>query len=850
MFIYDKPIETEKDDFLSRIRFSQHLGKSLLNWKEKESLVIAVYGEWGSGKSSVINLAKEFIEMYFFSWYEISEHNNGRLIGFLKRNYNIDWIDTVKIEKIDDDRTIRISTENKSLLLKLNNEKTKVNLIIDDVRTDELIAKTESGKLNIYIKKTDEKDKPTIIEFNPWRFSEQDNLSEHFFNEIAKELEIRQESKDDKKIAEKLKFYASLLNLTPDKSIFNHFIPKAILGLGLLGISASQIIQWLNIPYDWIKYTLFVGGFLLIIIGIFRDHLIKFADFFEKKADYNKKSVLEAKKELKDELIKRQKKLIVVIDDIDRLTQSEIKQIFKLIRVNADFPNTIYLLAFDRNIIEKNLEEQVGVSGKDYLNKIVQVDFDIPFAKPTKISAFLFKELDRVLSVLPESAQEFFGQDNPYWANVYNSGFKEFFKNIRDVKRFSSSLEFNISQMYRGKVMEVNPIDFIAIEAIRVFAPDFYSFMKSRNSLFTSTEREVGKRDNNPRKAEMEEALNKLPDDTKKSILDLIKTLFPQFVGVFQYGYSTYGHELQSSWSRNLRVCATNNFDSYFTLIPGGDEEELSQYEIENILSKTNSADEFEKILREYIEKKKIRKVLLKIQDYTADQSFIPQSNAKNVVQALFNISDDLPEEKIGMFDFGADMDLMRIIYQILKRERDKNNNFEILKETIPLSKGLYGPVQEISLESPKKDEAKASEESVVPEDKIEELQKLCLEKINSWQNKLLEQKEFIYIMYRWKEWDRGQKWKGFISNILGNDINLLAYLNKFVTETRSQTIGDYGVRRIKKFNYKSLGDFAELDNIKTRLEKVKNENNDLYEKNKQMIDLYLGNYDTKEGLD
>lgn len=756
MFIYDKPIETEKDDFLSRKGFSQHLGKSLLNWKEKESLVIAVYGEWGSGKSSVINLAKEFIE------------------------------------------------------------------------------------------KTDENDKPTIIEFNPWRFSEQDNLSEHFFNEIAKELEIRQESDADKKIAEKLKIYASLLSLTPDKSLFDNLFSKTILGFGLLGISGSQLIQWLNVPYDWIKYILFISGFSLIFIEMFKDYLTKVSDFFYNKADYNKKSVIVAKSEIKDELIKRQKKLIVVIDDIDRLNQSEIKQIFRLIRINADFPHTIYLLAFDRNIIEKNLEEQVAVSGKDYLNKIVQVNFDIPFTKPSKISVFLFKELDRVLGGLPESGQEFFGQDDPYWANVYNSGFKEFFKNIRDVKKFASSLEFNISQMYQGEVMEVNPIDFIAIEAIRVFVPDFYSFMKSRNSLFTSTDRATGTRDNNPRKVEIEEALNRLPDDTKESIQNLITTLFPQVAGLLQYGYSTHGHEWQSSWSRNSRVCATTHFDSYFTLIPGGDEEELSQYEIENILSKTNSAVEFEKILREYIGKNKIRKVLQRIQDYTDDKSFIPQPNAKNVVLALFNICDDLPDEKIGMFDYGTDMDIMRIIYQILKREGNKNNNFEILKETIPLSKGLYGPVQEVSLESPKEDREKDSKDIVVPADKIEELQNLCSEKINSWQDRLLEQKELIYIMYRWKEWDQKQKWKAFVDNILDDDNKLLAFVDKFFSEIRSQTIGDYGVISTKKFNYKSLGNFADLDNIKIKLEKVKNENNDLYEKNKQMIDLYLGNYNTK----
>ncbi|MEA3293619.1 MAG: P-loop NTPase fold protein, partial [Euryarchaeota archaeon] len=612
------------------------------------------------------------------------------------------------------------------------------------------------------------------------------------------------------------------------------------LGLGLLGISVSQIIDWFNIPNDWIKYISFILGFLFILCEIFNEYLIRFSDFFKKRSDYNKKSILKVKREIKDELIKRQKKLIVVIDDIDRLNQSEIKQIFRLIRINADFPNTIYLLAFDRSIIEKNLEEQAGVSGKDYLNKIVQVNFDIPFTNPTKISAFLLKELNRVLSLLPESSQKFYDQDDSYWTNVYHSGFKDLFKNIRDVKRFVSSLEFNISQMYQGGVMEVNPIDFTAIEAIRVFAPEFYFFMKSRNSLFTSMDIAKGKKDSEARKAKIEEPLNKLPEDTKKSIQDLITTLFPQFLTAHENGW-------QSTWSQNLRVCATSNFDSYFTLIPGGDEVEISQYEIENILNKTNSVDEFEGILREYIAKKKIRKVLQKIQDYTDDQSFIPQSNAKKVVQSLFNISDDLPKEKMGTYNLGLYMDLIRIIYQILERERDKNYNFEILNETIPLSKGLYGPVRMISFESYKKDKDKISKKFLVPEDKIEELQKLCLEKIDSWQNKLLEQNEFIHVMYRWREWDKEQKWKRYIDNILGDDNKLLAFVDKFVTETISQTNRDYGVRKIKKFNYKSLGDFEELNNIKARLEKVKNENNDLYEKNKQMIDLYLENYVNKD---
>jgi predicted KAP-like P-loop ATPase len=759
MFIYDKPIETEKDDFLGRKRFSQHLGKALLDWKEKESLVIAIYGEWGSGKSSVINLANE------------------------------------------------------------------------------------------YIKTIENDNKPTTIEFNPWSFSEEKNLSTHFFNEIAKELEIKHSSSKDKKIAENLKLYANLLSLAPKKETLNNLSSKILLGLGLIGISSSQIIQWIEIPTDWIKYIAFGIGLVLFLAGLFKDFLLGLSDFFQQKYLINKKSIIELKSKIKKALSERNKKIVIVIDDIDRLNQSEIKQIFRLIRVNADFPNTIYLLAFDRRIVEKNLEEQVGVSGKDYLNKIVQVNFDVPFAKPSKITAFLFKELDRILSVLPESAQKYFGQDDPYWANIYHSGFKDFFRNIRDVKRFASSLEFNISQMYQGDIMEVNPIDFIAIEAIRVFAPDFYLFMRDKSELFTSTDRnDRSSRDNNPRKEEIEETLSKLPNGTKESILELLKRLFPQIDGIFQYGYSTHGNEWQSSWSNNLRVCATNNFDSYFTLIPGGDEEELSQFEIEEILNKTNSLEDLEKIIREYIEKNKIRKVLQRIQDFTNDQNRISQDDVKNVVKALFNISDDLREEKVGMWDFGADMDLMRIIFQLLKREADKQKNFEILKEAILQSKGLFGPVQKVSLESSRKEKGKDPDEFVVPEDKIEELQNLCLEKIEGTSHEdLLKHKNLLYILYRWKEWSEEDKWKEFIEAIKDNDQKMLAFISKFISESRSQAIGDYGLKVTKRFNYKGLSDFLDLEELKTRMEAIKQENSEQYESNKETIDLFLNNFDKKD---
>ncbi len=88
--------------------------------------------------------------LYLFSWDKIQRNDNNELIEFIGQKFSIDWVKTAKVEKINDGRTIHISTEKNNLSLELNDEKTEVTLKIDDGRTDKFIAKMENGELNIY----------------------------------------------------------------------------------------------------------------------------------------------------------------------------------------------------------------------------------------------------------------------------------------------------------------------------------------------------------------------------------------------------------------------------------------------------------------------------------------------------------------------------------------------------------------------------------------------------------------------------------------------------------------------------------------------------------------------------
>ncbi len=122
--------------------------------KEKESIAGYDKNEINCCKCDSTNwceLEKEYEKRYLFSWDDIPGNDDGHLIQFLK-NFDID-IDKVKTIEIKDNKTITISTENKSCSLILDQNETEVSIIINDQESEiKLIARRENNKLNIYKK--------------------------------------------------------------------------------------------------------------------------------------------------------------------------------------------------------------------------------------------------------------------------------------------------------------------------------------------------------------------------------------------------------------------------------------------------------------------------------------------------------------------------------------------------------------------------------------------------------------------------------------------------------------------------------------------------------------------------
>lgn len=236
--------------------------------------------------------------------------------------------------------------------------------------------------------------------------------------------------------------------------------------------------------------------------GNIQDGIEKAIDFFSKN-----NSIFEIKKEIEKLLLKSNKKYFVFIDDIDRLTHSEMLELFQTISLVMNFPNVYYVIAFDKDIVINAIDKEYGNKGLSYLEKIIQLDYPIPKIRKEKLEGLFFQFLDQIsveCNLHYEPAKIRF-----LWK--YN-GLADYFTTMRDYKLFFNSISFRLPII----AADVNFHDFIAIEAIRLFDYDGYNTFYS---LYSGA----------LRKRETPELVfhGEQSKQFKSPTIDIIKAIFP-----------------------------------------------------------------------------------------------------------------------------------------------------------------------------------------------------------------------------------------------------------------------------------------------------------------------------------
>jgi predicted KAP-like P-loop ATPase len=460
----------------------------------------------------------------------------------------------------------------------------------------------------------------TVVDFNPWMFSGSDHLVNFFFTEIGAELSVSNKSRFGK-TADWFAKYAGLLKPV------SQFIP--IPGAGIIGEAAAAVVQ-----------------------GVAETTNVD-------------RSAMKLREEITKELSALEQPIVVVIDDIDRLTTIEIREIFKLVRLTASFPNIIYVLAFDRERVEQALSED-GVPGRAYLEKIVQLSFDVPQAPAKLIRSQVLKELDRILAPVVNATL-----DESRWSDIYMEVIDPLFSNMRDVTRYAISSRATI----RSLGAEVDLVDLMAMESLRVFRPELTQHLGKLRRELTNTRDAMGRKDESAQKA-IDALLVKFPDDD-----DLIRALLNRVFPVAQQylGGGRYGSDWLNSWRTAHRMAHMNYLDLYFDRM--APDELVAFRGSERAFALLSDASELKSYLTG-IDPDSLETVLEGLTSY--ETKFTPDMVVPGAT-TLLNLIDAIPEKKQrGFFDFGRpDMTVGRVVLRLLRQVEDETEREGLVEQIL-----------------------------------------------------------------------------------------------------------------------------------------------------------------------
>lgn len=171
------------------------------------------------------------------------------------------------------------------------------------------------------------------------------------------------------------------------------------------------------------------------------------------------------------------KRVIIYIDDLDRLDKDEIVEVIRLIRNTANFHNTVFIVAYDRNYILHALKEHNPYNFEEFLEKIFQIEITLPYFKKEILVA---KFANSLKQVLPEQWHDEI-QNAVYEPSIMNPPYLgRWLETIRDVTRLTNSISLNLTNL----LGEVEIKDFIRIELLRLKYPSVHELLFKERSMF------------------------------------------------------------------------------------------------------------------------------------------------------------------------------------------------------------------------------------------------------------------------------------------------------------------------------------------------------------------------------
>ncbi len=237
---------------------------------------------------------------------------------------------------------------------------------------------------------------------------------------------------------------------------------------------ATQILNGIRSKSDNQELKNKIGRFLTKIETDSSDILTKtFTTFFAWLMS-DDSSIDDIKRDLSAYLKNNNKRLVVFLDDLDRLDQSEIIELLRLMRNTFDIPYLFFIVGYDRNYLARTLRF-TPLKFDNYISKFFQVRTNVPLLNKSDLFDMYYK--GKICSILSIDKNNY--DDKVAFRNIITENILELIKTPRDFENIIASFDLS----YKNLKGNCNRYTLFQLEVIRYKEYKLYLKIRSKRYI-------------------------------------------------------------------------------------------------------------------------------------------------------------------------------------------------------------------------------------------------------------------------------------------------------------------------------------------------------------------------------
>lgn len=498
------------------------------------------------------------------------------------------------------------------------------------------------------------------------------------------------------------------------------------------------------------------------------------------------KTVEKTFKKLSKVLEQENRRFLIIVDDIDRLSPEEAISVFRLIKSIGQLPNVMYLLVFDRLLADKAVETRYPSEGPHFLEKIIQAGFELPAPMQTDLNNAILSSLERICGSPDQSQIQRI-------MNVFYDVVAPYITSPRHVARFQNA----ISVTWPAISKEVSVADFMALETLRLYEPTLFKAIRAGKVVVCGT-RQQGDREQRD-ESRLEPFLHEVPESRRKVAKLALLRLFPRLEAM------GYGDSFWQQCDAERRVCVKSHFDTYFRLSLS--DETLPLERIKDLIARANDREFVQATIRSAAQSERRTKssmVPIYLDEMNTHALNVSKDNVEPLLSALFEIHDEIDLKKDADRGFmGMANTSLRFHWLIRRLTGDR---FSIAERSAMYKKAIASASVGwlVNFVSSARDDyreregqQRREEDCLVSQESLGDLTTCALDAIRSAaaDMSLLKHQDLTYLLYRWRDFlsndpSEVRKWT---DGLLSNPEALVILARGLTSQSWSMGMGGFG---------------------------------------------------------